>query len=137
MNSRETKTCVVCGREIEWRKKWERDWDAVRYCSRSCRSRKLSSTDAMLEQAIKELLGSRAADASICPSEVARRIDPDGWRSLMEPVRMAARRLVEAGKVEVTQKGRVVDPSSARGPIRIRLVSVPPAVASQRKRKHD
>jgi hypothetical protein len=28
-----TKTCVVCGRTIEWRKKWERDWDQVRYCS--------------------------------------------------------------------------------------------------------
>lgn len=40
----------------------------------------------------------------------------------MEPVRRAARRLVAAGAVEICQGGRVVDPSHARGPIRIRLV---------------
>jgi hypothetical protein len=39
---------------------------------------------------------------------------------LMEPARMAARRLVARGLVEVTQRGRVVDPSRATGPIRIR-----------------
>jgi hypothetical protein len=38
----------------------------------------------------------------------------------MEPARAAARRLVADGEVEITQRGRVVDPSTARGPIRIR-----------------
>jgi hypothetical protein len=38
----------------------------------------------------------------------------------MEPARRAARRLVAQGSVEITQHGRVVDPSTARGPIRIR-----------------
>ncbi|HEV7469870.1 MAG TPA: DUF3253 domain-containing protein [Pseudonocardia sp.] len=56
----------------------------------------------------------------MCPSDAARRVDPEGWRDLMEPARRAARRLVDAGRVEITQKGRVVDPSTAQGPIRIR-----------------
>lgn len=34
---------------------------------------------------------------------------------------MAARRLVNQGEVVITQKGHVVDPSMAKGPIRIRL----------------
>ncbi len=38
----------------------------------------------------------------------------------MEDTRMAARRLVAAGRVEITQNDRVVDPSTAKGPIRIR-----------------
>jgi hypothetical protein len=38
----------------------------------------------------------------------------------MEPARMAARRLVDRGEVEVLQRGRVVDPSTAKGPVRIR-----------------
>ncbi|NBP17949.1 MAG: DUF3253 domain-containing protein, partial [Actinobacteria bacterium] len=42
------------------------------------------------------------------------------WRALMEPARMAARRLVERGEVQITQAGRVVDPSRAKGPIRVR-----------------
>ena len=42
------------------------------------------------------------------------------WRPLVEPARDAARRLVATGHVVVTQGGRVVDPSTATGPIRIR-----------------
>lgn len=34
---------------------------------------------------------------------------------------MAARRLVAAGKAEILQKSKVVDASTAKGPIRIRL----------------
>lgn len=45
---------------------------------------------------------------------------PEGWRERMEEVRRAARLLVAAGQVEIMQKGRIVDPSTARGPIRIR-----------------
>lgn len=122
MDKEHSKLCVVCGREIRWRKKWERDWEAVRYCSKSCRSRKRQPLDLELEMAITELLSSRAAGATICPSEAARAVRSDGWRDLMEPCRMAARRLAGEDRVEVVQRGRVVDPSTARGPIRIRLV---------------
>jgi len=76
--------------------------------------------DPRLEAAILDLLGERAPTSSICPSEAARRVDSDHWRELMGPAREAARRLVDAGDVEVVQGGRVVDPSTARGPIRIR-----------------
>ena len=34
---------------------------------------------------------------------------------------MAARRMVARGEAEITQKGSVVDPSTAKGPIRVRL----------------
>ena len=32
-----SKVCVACGRPFAWRKKWERDWDRVLYCSDACR----------------------------------------------------------------------------------------------------
>lgn len=109
---------------MEWRKKWERNWDEIRYCSKACRSARLTSTDERLESAIIDLLGQRSRDASICPSEVARLVagtdDEQAWRPMMEPARSAARRLVAQGEVEIVQSGRVVDPSTARGPIRIR-----------------
>lgn len=75
---------------------------------------------ARLEAAILRLLRARAATATICPSDAARDVGGEDWRDLMEPARQAARRLVEAGEVVVTQRGRVVDPATARGPIRIR-----------------
>ncbi|WP_211348722.1 DUF2256 and DUF3253 domain-containing protein [Nocardioides litoris] len=121
----EPKTCQSCGRRIEWRKKWERDWDQVRYCSDACRRRKVGPTDRALEASILDLLSQRAATATICPSEAARAVAAaegrgEEWRELMEPARRAARRLVAAGDVEVTQQGRVVDPSTAKGPVRVR-----------------
>ena len=120
-NTPAARHCVACGRRIEWRRKWAEVWDEVRYCSAACRRRRLSPVDRRLEAAIVELLESRERAASICPSEAARRVAGDGdWRGLMEAARRAARRLVVAGQVQITQGGRVVDPSTARGPIRIR-----------------
>jgi hypothetical protein len=83
----------------------------------------VSDLNARLERTILDLLDRRARTSTICPSEAARAVDADGWRDLMEPARQAARRLVDQGTVQVTQGGKVVDPATARGPIRIRLTS--------------
>ena len=122
----DTKVCQSCGRVMTWRKAWARTWDDVRYCSDACRRRRVTDVDQRLEDTIVDLLSQRPAGASICPSEAARIVggsEDDQWRPLMEPTRRAARRLVDRGLVEITQGGRPVDPSSAKGPIRIRLVA--------------
>jgi hypothetical protein len=31
------KICATCGLPFTWRKRWKRDWDAVRHCSDRCR----------------------------------------------------------------------------------------------------
>lgn len=105
-----------------WRKKWERNWDDVRYCGAACRRQKRTAFDVRLESAILDLLDRRGRGKSLCPSEVARQERPDDWREHMERVRQAARRLVARGEVVITQKGRVVDPSTAKGAIRLRRV---------------
>lgn len=117
---RSPRVCASCGRAIEWRAKWARDWDAVRYCSDRCRRERPGPVDRALEEAITTLLAGRARDATICPSEAARAVGGEEWRPLMERARRAARRLVAAGEVEICQRGGVVDPSTARGPIRVR-----------------
>ncbi|MEL7061436.1 MAG: DUF2256 and DUF3253 domain-containing protein [Acidobacteriota bacterium] len=116
-----TKICATCGRTFAWRRKWQRNWEAVRYCSERCRRTRPGPLDAQLEATILELLDARASGATICPSEAARAVAPDDWRELMERTRQAARRLVARGRLEITQRGRVVDPSTAKGPIRLRL----------------
>ena len=40
---------------------------------------------------------------------------------MMEHVRRSARQLVHSGLIEITQGGKVVDPSDFKGPIRLRL----------------
>jgi hypothetical protein len=123
------RTCAGCGRGFTWRPSLAAVWTEVRWCSDACRRRGLRPVDTALEAAILELLEARAVGATICPSEAARRVhdgrvdhgeDPEGWRPLLEPARRAARRLVAAGTLEILQQGRVVDPSTAKGPIRLR-----------------
>ena len=80
----------------------------------------MDDVGARLERTIGALLDQRRPDASICPSDAARAVDPEGWRDLMPAARAAAGRLADAGAVEVTQGGEVVDVATARGPVRIR-----------------
>lgn len=76
-----------------------------------------------IENAIMELLGERGPGKTICPSDVARRLEPEDWRPLMPKVREAADGLRERKLVQVTQKGKAIaSAQEAKGPIRIRAV---------------
>ncbi|MBC3907758.1 DUF2256 domain-containing protein [Undibacterium umbellatum] len=33
-----SKLCQTCGLPFNWRKKWEKNWDEVKYCSQRCRN---------------------------------------------------------------------------------------------------
>jgi len=114
------KTCSTCGRRITWRKKWADCWDQILYCSDACRRKKPGTAGQQIEAVILRLLSERKAGATICPSEAARELWPETWRERMEETRQAARRLVARHLIEITQSGWVVDPSLAKGPIRLR-----------------
>jgi nucleoid-associated protein YgaU len=97
----------------------------VKYCSDACRTRPAGPTGHALETAILDLLATRGADKTICPSEAAKKVggtaSRQDWEPLMEPARAAARRLVAQGRITITQGGHAVDPSTAKGPIRLKL----------------
>lgn len=86
-------------------------------------------TEEMLKKEILDLLNKRALGKTCWPSEIPRALSKRGelspgvdWRSLMEPTRVAARSLVNSGKVDVMQKGNVLSKEQEyRGPIRLRL----------------
>ncbi len=115
-----TKVCATCGRTFAWRKKWARQWAEVAHCSDRCRSRRNRKEKTELETRILILLAQRARGATICPSEVL----PDEEKQdaeRMDSVRAAARRLAHDATIDILQRGVVVDPDGARGPIRLRL----------------
>jgi hypothetical protein len=87
--------------------------------------RPLRPRDLQLEATIMRLALARAHDATLCPSEAARAVfgDETGCSAdAMQRTRSAARRLVAAGRLEIVQGGQIVDPDTARGPIRLRRV---------------
>jgi hypothetical protein len=82
----------------------------------------MEPTREQAEAAILDLLSRRDSGKTICPSEAARVLGGDeAFRPLMPLVRDAARALVTAGRIEVTQSGRPVDLDAARGAIRLRM----------------
>jgi hypothetical protein len=112
--SSEDKMCRSCGRRIEWRKKWERNWDQVLYCSTACRRRGVTEADRQAEDAIRYAVHHSAGATSMSA------IHWDAQRA--EILRRAARRMVAAGEIEMIQGGRVVDPSTTAGEVSIRRV---------------
>lgn len=103
------KACASCGRRIQWRAKWAKNWAEVRYCSDACRGRRVSVADRGLETDILARLEALPRGRTITST-------PD------EPSRRAARRLVAAGRIELLQAGRIVDPSTAKGEFQLRLL---------------
>lgn len=78
------------------------------------------TTDAEhIEATLWQLLDERREGATICPSEIARALGGQEWRTLMEPVRAVAGRLADEGRLEITQRGRAVAMDGARGPLRL------------------
>lgn len=70
------------------------------------------------EATIRALLRKRDG-STICPSDVARVVGGEQWRSRMDEVRSLADDLAGSGHVVVTQRGEQVTASDAKGPVRI------------------
>jgi hypothetical protein len=77
---------------------------------------------------IRALLTRRAANSgdakpapTICPSDVARTIAGEAWRTQMQLVREVAADLVSRKQLRVLQRGHEVAVAKARGPIRLAL----------------
>ena len=113
----ETKICSSCGRTITYRKKWEKNWPEVKFCSDECRRNK-NKFD--FREPILTLLKERGPLKTICPSEL---LPPEQKQDkvMMEHVRRSARLLACEGTIEITQSGKAVDPTSFKGPIRLKL----------------
>ena len=105
------KICASCGRLITYRKKWEKNWAEIKYCSDECRRNK-NRFD--FRDKILELLKTKAV---IDQSDV---VGDD--KVMLEHVRRSARLLAHDKKIELLQNGKVVDPTAFKGPVQMRLV---------------
>jgi hypothetical protein len=74
-----------------------------------------------VESAIFEVLASRDAGKTICPSQAARALDAEGWRRLMPQVRATAVGLARQGRLVITRHGKPADPDTFKGVYRLRL----------------
>lgn len=113
--------CQSCGRPFIAKEKRAGEGNIIKYCSKKCRREKKDKKQQYLEEEIIKLLIERGRTKSICPSEIARLIDPDDFKKHMEDIRCAGRRLVLQDKILITQKNKEVDSLNFKGPVRFKL----------------
>lgn len=86
--------------------------------------------DDPVAEAILGLLEDLPSDKSISPMDAARAVaearrrpgdGPELWRRYMNAVRQQAVHLARQGRIEITRKGKPVDPNNFKGVVRLRL----------------
>jgi hypothetical protein len=73
-----------------------------------------------VEAAILSLVNAAGLGKSITPEDAARALALD-WQTKLSAVRRASVRLAQAGMIDILRKGKPVDPSAAKGVIRLTL----------------
>ncbi|GMI19391.1 hypothetical protein TeGR_g8824 [Tetraparma gracilis] len=68
-----TKVCAVCERPFTWRKKWERCWDEVTTCSKSCNAQRRRE-----KQGGTAGIAAKGGEVSSQERKAARRAKRDG-----------------------------------------------------------
>jgi len=111
------KHCSSCGRPFEKQKRFEKNWDEIKYCSAKCRKERLETKQKDLEEFILKKL---TTVTNICPSQIASELyGEEKMKQMMEPVRCACRRLQQAKRLKITQNKKPVTSLNFRGPVRI------------------
>lgn len=74
-----------------------------------------------LENAVLDVLG-RTGHRTLSAPEIAQALTVESdWHSLLIPIRRAAVRLAQAGRLVIYRKGKPADPSDFRGVYRLGL----------------
>lgn len=73
-----------------------------------------------LENALLDILA-RAGGKTLSAPEIAHALDDRDWQTLIVPIRRAAVKLAQAGRLVIYRKGKIVDPTDFRGVYRLGL----------------
>jgi len=74
-----------------------------------------------IEDALFALLIPLPSGKSVSPEDVARAVDPEGWRRMLTRVRAEAVGLARQRKLVITRHGKPADPETFKGVYRLRL----------------
>lgn len=80
-----------------------------------------------VEAVIFDLLAKVQAGKSVSPEDVAKALDPTGWRRELGKVRAVAIGLARAGRLVILRHNKPADPDTFKGVWRMRL----PAAAGE------
>jgi hypothetical protein len=76
---------------------------------------------AAIEEALFALLAAVPPGKSVSPEDVAKAVDPEGWRRQLGQVRSLAVGLARQEKLVILRQNKPADPNSFKGVYRLRL----------------
>ena len=74
-----------------------------------------------IDEMIFKLLDEVPPGKSVAPEDVARALDPEGWRRMLPQVRAAAVGLARQGRLVILRHNKPADPNTFKGVYRLRL----------------
>ncbi|RAK58003.1 DUF3253 domain-containing protein [Phenylobacterium deserti] len=74
-----------------------------------------------IETTIFDMLAALEPGKSISPEQVARAVDPEGWRRQLGQVRATAVGLARQNQLVITRHGKPANPEKFKGVYRLRL----------------
>lgn len=111
------KICQSCGRPFSNRKKWEGRFNEIKYCSKTCSSRRVPKKykDLIIAYLVSQKRGS-VVDLEV----IIDQQEPDNKKKL-EEARCACRLLADEDKITILQNNKKASQHSFKGPIQVKL----------------
>ena len=109
-----TKHCLSCGRPFSEQKRWEKNWDEVKYCSQKCRTNKW-------DKKFKDLAQFILNNGHLNNHEIEENYFQKKNKNSSEIVKSVCRRLHLSGEITILQKGKPISSTNFRGKYDIKI----------------
>ncbi len=81
-------------------------------------------SDEEVRETILQMCRTAGLAGDVRPEDVARRILPEHWQTLLKRIRLMSKHLAVAGKLTILRKGVPADPAEFKGLIRLQITEL-------------
>jgi hypothetical protein len=81
-------------------------------------------SDEEVRETILAMCRTAGSEDSVRPEDIARRILPEHWQTLLKRIRLMSKQLAVAGKLTILRKGEPADPAEFKGLIRLQITEL-------------
>jgi hypothetical protein len=86
------------------------------------KKKKKRISDELVRETILGMCENAGILSSVRPEAIAKELYPEEWQTMLKRVRLMAKQLAIAGKINILRKGKVADPEEAKGIISLQFI---------------
>jgi hypothetical protein len=81
-------------------------------------------SDEEVRETILAMCRTAGPEDSVRPEDIARKILPEHWQTLLKRVRLMSKQLAVVGQLTILRKGELADPKEFKGLIRLQITEL-------------